>query len=189
MHPERDSHDASSSRDAGACISLIVPSRYPNTRPISAPTEYGSSVKRLCQTVVEALPASFGRGSEEPGRPHTPRDPRKRGDTLRLGERAKNRCRCSPSVRNRARTGATALADRLHLSVGALSPARSVPSTEVQPRVHWPMGSALAIVTPPTERLVCVASNRPTAGPGDASARGSCARPRGDCGTQPANFG
>lgn len=58
MHPEKDSHVAYSSRDAGACIGLIVPSRYPNTRPISAPTEYSSSVKRLCQTVVEALPAS-----------------------------------------------------------------------------------------------------------------------------------
>jgi len=182
MHPERDSHDA------GACIGLIVPSRYPNTRPISAPTEYSSSVKRLCQTVVEALPACFGRGSEQPGRSRTPRDPHKGGDTLRMGERAKIAAAAAP-VRRRARTGTTALADRLHPSVEALSPARSVPSTEVRPHVHWPMGSALAIVTPPTGRLLCVASNRPTAGPGDASARGSYARPRGDCGTQPANFG
>jgi len=144
MHPERDSHDACSSRDAVACIGLIVPSRYSNTRPVSAPTEYSSSVKRLCQTVVEALPATFGRGSEQPGRPRTPRDPKKGGNTLRTGEPVTT----AATVPLRALApvqGATALADRLHPRVGALSPARSAPSTEVRPHLHWPMGSALAM--------------------------------------------
>ena len=43
-------------------------------------------MKRLCQTVVEALPAPFGRGSEQPGRSRTPRDPRTGGNTLRTGK-------------------------------------------------------------------------------------------------------